>query len=482
MENLLVSWHQKEDFNLEPNILDMFISEYHIKEAIIFIRKSKDFFSNIQKMSEQDFTEKMQKKYSDKLKITIISSKAKLSNIEAVVTEMRKLLQENFYKKSHQVLYHFPFNEKHNSRISDIRSALLYACKSFPIYGKLIPTKINNNNYEFFQFDTLDPYSQPEDSWLKQTKIDYDIDTVDPVMNGLLKDCKSYKEHGFDSFLLTGETGVGKERIVKFLTDDKYIPVNIASITETLFESSLFGHVKGAFTGASTEHIGFIEQAHKDNKAIFLDEIGLLPVSLQVKLLRTVETKEINKVGSTKIIKLPNLRIIFATSSPENIYKDLLYRISCFVTHIPPLRERPNDIESIANSIVDKLNKNATIAPETFEILKNLRLDGNIRELSNIIERAYIFSDNHSITEKDIKKSLNKALTFCSSAPVTLPLESDSINITINPGTQNINMDNMIAIFKKSLCKATFRYLNTNKKKELAKFLNVSEATISRLT
>ncbi len=222
--------------------------------------------------------------------------------------------------------------------------------------------------------------------------------------------------------LLTGETGTGKDLIAKKIHDlslrrnNPFIVVNLASISHSLFESELFGYAKGSFTGASNEKIGYFETAN--GGTIFLDEIGELPKELQGKLLRTIQYNEIYRIGSTKPIQL-DIRIIAATNKDlakaveNNEFRaDLFYRLNRASIHLPPLRERDNDVLSLANYFIKTANltykKNITgILDSVKEKLLSYSFPGNIRELENKIFNAVAKTkDDTSIIEMDFPKEL----------------------------------------------------------------------------
>ena len=212
--------------------------------------------------------------------------------------------------------------------------------------------------------------------------------------------------------MIRGESGVGKELIAEAIhnaslrSDKPFIKVNCSALPESLIESELFGHEKGSFTGANSTHIGRFEMAN--GGTIFLDEIGDIPLSIQVKLLRTIQQRQIERVGGNKTIDI-DVRIITATNKNlENLIKenkfrdDFYYRINIFPIYVPVLRERKADIPLLIDHFIDKLNKrnNTKIKRITSGALDMLMLyswPGNIRELENVIERAMILSTDDVI-------------------------------------------------------------------------------------
>jgi chemotaxis protein methyltransferase CheR len=205
--------------------------------------------------------------------------------------------------------------------------------------------------------------------------------------------------------LITGETGTGKELVARAIhrassrKDHPLIKVNCAALSPSLIESELFGHEKGAFTGASARRLGRFELAN--NGTIFLDEIGELSLDLQVKLLRVIQEGEFERVGGTKTIKA-NVRIIAATNrslkaeiKKGTFREDLWYRLNVFPINVPPLRERKDDIPSLAEHFIAKFARRSgqtitAVSPDVMQTLQAHSWPGNVRELANVIERAVI--------------------------------------------------------------------------------------------
>ncbi len=219
------------------------------------------------------------------------------------------------------------------------------------------------------------------------------------------------------TILLTGESGTGKEVLAKSIhyissrKDKPFIAVNIPALPETLLESELFGHEKGAFTGAEKAKKGRFELA--DKGTIFLDEIGDIPLNLQVKLLRVLQEHQIEKLGSTEIIDI-DVRIIAATHQnleekikDGSFREDLYYRLNIVSIHIPPLRDRKQDIVPLTEYFVDKYSKEnkkvkVNLSKEAIDLLMKYDFPGNVRELENIIERAVVLSRSEIITVNDL--------------------------------------------------------------------------------
>lgn len=215
--------------------------------------------------------------------------------------------------------------------------------------------------------------------------------------------------------MILGESGTGKELIARAIHEEsqrknsQFIPVDCSTLTETIIESELFGHIKGAFTGADKNKKGLFEEAH--GGTIFLDEIGNLKPHIQSKLLRFLQEREIKPVGSSKIVKV-DVRIISATNinvdeeiSQGNFREDLYYRLSAIELHVPPLRERPDDIPVLAEHFINifthELKKPIRgIRDDALELLSNREWKGNVRELQNVIEHAIIVADNNVLSKE----------------------------------------------------------------------------------
>ena len=212
--------------------------------------------------------------------------------------------------------------------------------------------------------------------------------------------------------LILGESGTGKELVARAIhaaskqAGEPIISVNCAAIPDTLIESELFGHEKGAFTGATNKRVGLVEAA--SGGTLFLDEIGELPLDAQARLLRVIQEGEVRRVGSIETTKV-KVRLIAATHrdlkklSAEGLFReDLYYRLNVMKLMLPPLRERGTDIESLAQSFLEKtckkLEKPALrFSEETIQLMSSYRWPGNIRELENAIERAVILADSDQI-------------------------------------------------------------------------------------
>ncbi len=216
------------------------------------------------------------------------------------------------------------------------------------------------------------------------------------------------------SVLITGESGTGKELVAQAIhrlsrrSDKTFIDLNCAALQDSLLESELFGHEAGAFSGARARKLGLFEIA--DGGTLFLDEVMEMPAQLQSKLLRALETRTFFRVGGVKKVEV-DVRLVAATnrnaaqSTADGTFRsDLLYRINSFEIHIPPLRQRREDIEPLARYILNKLaGANAPeLAPQAIDALSSFNWTGNVRQLRNCLERAILLADNGRITTKDL--------------------------------------------------------------------------------
>ncbi len=220
--------------------------------------------------------------------------------------------------------------------------------------------------------------------------------------------------------LITGENGTGKDVLANEIrrmskrSGKPFVAVDAGAITETLFESELFGHVKGAFTDAHADHVGKFEQA--DGGTLFLDEIGNIPLHLQAKLLRAIQNRSITRVGDTRDIPV-DIRLICATNMDlaqlvrdGRFREDLYYRINTVTLHLPPLRERKEDIGPLADMFISRFNEkyHRSISGFSAEVLVQMNefsWSGNIRELQNTIEKAVILSERDTIDSIELNAS-----------------------------------------------------------------------------
>ena len=226
--------------------------------------------------------------------------------------------------------------------------------------------------------------------------------------------------------LITGPSGTGKELIAKAIhyesprKDHPFISINCGALTETLLESELFGHEKGAFTGATAMKKGRFEMA--DGGTLFLDEVGDMPPSLQVKLLRVLQEMEFERVGGTKTIKV-DVRVLSASNRnikedvAEGIFReDLFYRLNVIHVTLPSLSERTEDIKLLVNHFIEKYRMDEgkghlELSPEAWKAVYNHTWPGNVRELENVIERAVVLNSDDLITVDDLPPEFSKSET-----------------------------------------------------------------------
>jgi two-component system response regulator AtoC len=224
--------------------------------------------------------------------------------------------------------------------------------------------------------------------------------------------------------MVLGETGTGKEMLARHIHGQSdragkpFIPVDCSALTDTLFESQLFGHTKGAFTGAMRDSLGFIRAAHTGT--LFLDEIGELSLPLQAKLLRVIQERTVVPVGDTKPHPV-DIRIVCATHRDlrqmvreGRFREDLFFRLNVIVLHVPPLRERPTDIVPLARHFLelqaDLYGETAKqISFEAGEVLKRYRWPGNVRELANAIEHCHVMAPGIVIGPEDLPDRIRHA-------------------------------------------------------------------------
>ena len=227
------------------------------------------------------------------------------------------------------------------------------------------------------------------------------------------------------NILILGESGTGKELVAKAIhfqskrKDSPFVTVNCSALPETLLESELFGHMKGSFTGAVSNKEGLFEVANQGS--IFLDEIGEISPGIQVKLLRVLQEKEFRRIGGTRDIKV-DVRIIAATNrdlskmvSEGHFREDLYYRLDVIPIHLPPLRERSEDIPLLVNHFLKEFGKAngkevKGCTPEALDLLKSHEWKGNIRELENVLERMVTLANTEIFEVEDLKIHLNRSV------------------------------------------------------------------------
>jgi transcriptional regulator with PAS, ATPase and Fis domain len=220
--------------------------------------------------------------------------------------------------------------------------------------------------------------------------------------------------------LVTGESGVGKDVVARHIHFNSrrargpFVAVNCAGLTETLLESELFGHVKGSFTGAYRDKRGKLQLA--DGGTLFLDEVGEMSLRMQALLLRFLETGEIQSVGAHEARTHVNVRVIAATNrnladrvAAGEFREDLLYRLRVIHIHVPPLRERREDIPLLVRHLLDRAERRIEVSEEAMQLLQRYRWPGNIRELQNVVEQAIWFAERDMIDVGHLPPSVRNA-------------------------------------------------------------------------
>jgi two-component system response regulator PilR (NtrC family) len=280
--------------------------------------------------------------------------------------------------------------------------------------------------------------------------------------------------------LITGESGTGKELVARAIhrnsprNQGPFITINCGGVPEQLLESELFGYTKGSFTGAVTDKIGLFEAAHRGT--IFLDEIGDLPLSLQVKLLRIVQEKSFKPVGGTQEISV-DVRIISATNInlEENVIKgefreDLFYRLNVIQIRIPPLRERKVDIPILAQHFLEQYSQESgkeirTISSYALKVLLDYSFPGNVRELENIVERSVALESSNIILPESLTLSRYKKEKH----------KSEVADTDIPP--EGINLEEEVGKLEKHLLRKALKRTNGEMKKA-AQLLNIPYRSI----
>ncbi len=275
--------------------------------------------------------------------------------------------------------------------------------------------------------------------------------------------------------LLTGESGTGKELLAKALHQNSlragkpFITVNCGALPETLAESELFGHRKGSFTGATADKAGKFESANEGT--IFLDEIGELPLTMQVKLLRVIQEREVDKIGTPRPVSV-NVRIIAATNrNLKNLVEDgqfrddLFYRLSVVTLEIPPLRQRREDIQLLAQHFLQKLSSRynlpvPSISEEAMERFAQYGWPGNVRELENVIERLVVLGKTDLIRGQDLPPEIRRMESRIASIGLKLPDEGIDL--------EAIEKEVLLGALEKNLWNQT----------QAAKYLNISRKTL----
>ena len=287
--------------------------------------------------------------------------------------------------------------------------------------------------------------------------------------------------------LLLGESGTGKELVAKTIhycgnrADKPFVPVNCGAIPAELLESELFGHEKGAFTGAIASRTGRFELA--DGGTIFLDEIGEMPAILQVKLLRVLQERSFERIGGTRTVDV-DVRVISATNQnlEESVKagrfrEDLYYRINVIPVEIPPLRSRIDDLPLLCEFFINKHSRRLSrkalrISDEAMSVFSSYGWPGNVRELENTLERLLVLKDDHLVTPHDLSEKMTGK-----SIPELPGIEQLGDDPDANPFVQGIDLNCALMEYEKKLLLHAL-HLHDSVKSQAAKYLNINRTTL----
>jgi len=301
-----------------------------------------------------------------------------------------------------------------------------------------------------------------------------------PALLQIFRQIREVAKHETATVLITGESGTGKELVAQAIhrlsprADKPFIEINCGSLPFNLLESELFGHERGAFTDAKTRKLGLFEESH--NGSIFLDEIGEMDMGLQVKLLRVLEDRKIRRLGGNRNIDI-NVRIIAATNAElkdaieaREFREDLYYRLNVFPIHIPPLRERREDIPCLLESFLQRFSREFnkamhSFSPDALDLMLRYHWPGNVRELRNVVERICIM---HNV---DVIKPAHLPREIWGEAPQS----EVPFHFEIPP--EGIVLDDVVCQVEKELIAKTFTITGGNVAKT-ARILNVPRGTL----
>lgn len=412
-----------------------------------------------------------------KIKIKIINSNKSTENIDWLFRTIKDAIVQNF---SLQELLNQSFiinkNELYILNIDSINPSSIESIRSFvensnpEIWYISIHNKLTHQLSPLIRMGVHKIFYLPEEEFILRNSVSEKIDELKKEYEREILKNNVNKRYSFENLignsqkflecieiakrvagksdtnvLILGETGTGKELLAKAIhynsprSGEPFIELNTSAISENLFESELFGYEKGAFTDAKTSKPGLLEIA--ENGTTFLDEIGDLSFNLQVKLLRAIENKSIKRVGGIKDIKI-NCRIIAATNQnleqlvqEKKFRSDLYFRLKVISIHLPPLRERPEDIIPIAEHFINEFNRKYDtkiegLSRKAKQILLQYSWPGNIRELSNVIERAVLLSNSNIISDEDIHLGTSSILSSMKKNLIELKVEIDKANLT----------------------------------------------------
>lgn len=278
--------------------------------------------------------------------------------------------------------------------------------------------------------------------------------------------------------LITGETGTGKEVVARAIHQNsprraqRFVALNCGAIPEALLEAELFGHVRGAFTGAIGNRQGRLEQAHKGS--LFLDEVGTMSTALQTKLLRVLQEREFERIGDSNTIKV-DVRVIAATNSnlgqmvaDGQFREDLFYRLNVIPVQVPPLRDRKDDVPLLVQHFIDKLRVGSTpttVSQEAMRALMAFNWPGNVRQLENAVERAVAFGGSRGQIElDDLPPEISCARESAASQGVSLP-------------DAGLDLEALISGIERDLIERALERTNSNKN-QAARLLNLKRTTL----
>ncbi|MFO7803604.1 MAG: sigma-54 dependent transcriptional regulator [Desulfovermiculus sp.] len=347
---------------------------------------------------------------------------------------------------------------------------------------------------KFFPAQDQTPNAPLSDGHVRDSDGFYGIVGTSPIMKDLFQLITRLGEEGETTVLIQGESGVGKELVAKALhecsprANKNFVPVNCAAIPDSLLESELFGHEKGAFTGATHNKKGRLHHAH--GGTLFLDEIGEMRPALQVKLLRVIQEREFEPIGAVKAVQV-DTRIVAATNMDleqavqnGSFRNDLYYRLSVVPLHIPPLRDRRDDVPMLLDRFALVYNRGKKGYPKKFspqaqEILKNYSWPGNVRELKNLVQRLCVLHQGPVINHQDLPEEIR-----CEGEQNIQEMgeeEQDGttaeIQNALHEMDQEIDFNNQVSEFEDRLILQALIATNGNKK-QAAKRLNLKRTTL----
>jgi transcriptional regulator with PAS, ATPase and Fis domain len=430
MTNLLISWIGKTDLMATQEIKDIGLGP--IAQAV----KTKKYYE-LHLLTDEDpeitdhYVEWLKSKFSIDIKVypAKLSSPTSFEDIyKAAFSTLTNIKKK--YRSNNQLTFHISpgtpqmcaiwvLLSKTHFPAEIIESSKEYGVKTaripFDISVDFIPDLLRSADKKLERLTTGSPVEAPEFS---------DIIQRSRSMQLAIAKAKRIAPRSIP-VLIEGESGTGKELFARAIhesslrKDQSFIVINCGAIPENLIESELFGHEKGSFSGAIKSKMGYFEAAHQGT--IFLDEIGELPIEMQVKLLRTIQEGEIIRIGATEPRRI-NFRVIAATNrnlleevSKGSFREDLFYRIAVGVIKLPPLRDREGDISLLIDHFINKINKESIresgyVHKKISASAKNIMLQhlwpGNVRELQNTLTRAVVWSANETIIKDEIRDAL----------------------------------------------------------------------------